>query len=76
MPTTLRSDLLPSICAYLPEPDAHWIESRDPSDYLTHLEAYACLRRNAVALPKKLMRDFANGLVNYLEGPADSLVAR
>ncbi|MFL6159053.1 MAG: hypothetical protein ACJ72D_23440 [Marmoricola sp.] len=75
MSPTLRSDLLPTLCTYLPETDAHWIRSCDPSDYLTHVEAYASVRRNGITLPTQLLRDFASGLVRYLEGPGDTAAA-
>lgn len=68
---TLRSDLLPTVCTYLPEADAGWIQSCDPTDFLTHVEAYACVRRHQITLPQQLLRDFADGLINFLERPLD-----
>ena len=67
MPSALRRDLLPAICTALPEPEATFVRSMDPDDYLTHLEAYTSVRRTGHPLPHGILHDFVTGLCCYLD---------
>jgi hypothetical protein len=71
-----QAHLVRLICTLLPDQDATYVRSLDPTAYETEVELYAAVRRNEVQLPPGLQQMLVDDLLARLDAAASGRWSR